>query len=243
MAIFKKILNLFSTNDKIIKLSQITEERKKRFEIEFNDLGKFKYEDDGFIFQSKSKQQKIRWAEIERLIAYKQDLLTTDEICLDIVYNNWQTTITEETPGWYQFIEKLKLVFPNIPKNWDSEIVHPAFATNLTILYQRADRKMPEENNFYASFSNISKTKLKDLFEQNDWTIRKSSWTDFEIGNSWTEFILEGNYNEPLLNGKVAFHKDNILLLDKLFSSLGGRYVYEFYDKDKNLLLEKKNGS
>lgn len=243
MTILKKILNLFSPDDKTIEASQISDESKKHFDIKFNDLGKFTYEDDGFIFQFKTEQQKIKWADIERLIAYKQDLLTTDEICLDIVYNNWQTTITEETPGWYQFVEKIKLIFPNIPKNWDSEIVHPAFATNLTILYQRADRKMPEENNFYASFSNISKTKLKDLFEQNDWTIRKSSWTDFEFGNSWTELTLEGSDNEPLLNGRVAFHKDNILLLDKLFNLAGGQYVYEFYDEDKNLLFEKKNGS
>jgi hypothetical protein len=243
MTILKNILKLFSPYNKINKPSQISEESKKRFDIKFNDLGKFIYEDDGFIFQFKSEQQKIKWTDIERLLAYKQDLLTTDEICLDIVYNNWQKTITEETPGWYQFVEKIKLVFPNIPKNWDSEIVHPAFAANLTILYQRADREIPEENNFYASFSNISKTRLKDLLEQNDWTIRKSSWTDFEFGNSWTELMLEGSDNEPLLNGRVAFHKDNIILLDKLFNSLGGQYIYEFFDKDKNLILEKKNGS
>lgn len=243
MTILKKILNLFSPEDNTCKLSPISDESKKRFDVKFNDLGKFTYEEDGFIFQFKSEKQKIKWTDIERLIAYKKDLLTSDEICLDIIYNNWQITITEETPGWYQFVEKLKFVFPNIPKNWDTEIVDLAFATNLTILYQRADREMPNENNFYASFSNISKAKLKDLFEQNDWTIRKSSWTDFEFGNSWTELTLEGSDIEPLLNGKVAFHKDNIYFLDKLFNSLGGHYVYEFYDKDKNLLLEKKNGS
>lgn len=236
-------MKLFSSGDKNDKFTQVSDEEQKRFAIKFNDLGKFIYENDGFIFQFKSEQQKIKWTDIERLIAYKLDLMTTDEICLDIVYNNWQTTITEETPGWYQFIEKSKLAFPNIPKNWDSEIVHPAFATNLTILYQRADREMPEENNFYTSFSSISKTRLKDLFEQNDWTIRKSGLTDFEFGNSWTELILEGSDYEPLLNGRVAFHKDNILLLDKLFNSLGGQYVYEFYNKDKNLLLQKRNGS
>jgi hypothetical protein len=243
MTILKNILNLFSSSDKITQPSQISDESKERVDIKFNDLGKFTYEDDGFIFQFKSGQQKIKWTDIERLIAYKQDLLTTDEICLDIVYNNWQTTITEETPGWYQFIEKTKLIFSSIPKNWDSEIVRPAFATNLSILYQRADREIPDENNFYASFTNTDKTRLKELLEQNDWTIRKSSWTDFELGNSWTELILQGSDNEPLLSGRVAFHKDNIILLNNLFDSLDGQYKYEFYDKQKNIILEKKNGS
>ena len=236
-------MKLFSFGDKADKFTQVSDEEQKRFDIKFNDLGKFIYEDDGFIFPFKSERQKFKWTDIERLIAYKLDLMTTDEMCLDIVYNNWQTTITEETPGWYQFIEKTKLAFPNIPKNWDSEIVYPAFAKNLTILYQRADREIPDENNFYASFSNISKTEIKDSLEQNDWTFRKASWSDFEFGNSWTELILEGSDNEPLMNGRVAYHKDNIILLDKLFNSLGGEYFYEFYDKDKKLIFEKKNGS
>jgi hypothetical protein len=243
MTILKNIWNLFSANDKAIKHSQISHESKRNFDIKFNDLGKFTYEDGGFIFQFKSEQQKIKWAEIERLIAYKQDLMTTDEICMDIVFNNWQATISEETPGWYQFVEKTKLVFPNIPKNWDTEIAQPPFATNLTILYQRQDREMPEENNFKASFTNISKTSIKELLEKNNWTIRKASWTDFELCNNWTDLMLEGDENEPLLNGRVAFHNDNVILLDNLFNSLGGQYSYEFYDKDKNIILEKKNGS
>ena len=236
-------MKLFSADDKKAKPFEISDENKKSFEIKFNDLGKFTYEDDGFIFEFKTGQQKIKWAEIERLIAYKRDLMTTDEICLDIIYNNWQTTINENTAGWYQFVERTKLIFPSIPKNWDSEIVHPAFATNLSILYQRPDREMPNENNFYASFTDIKKTNIKNLLERNDWTSRKSNFTDFELGNSWTELILEGKDNEPLLNGRVAFHKDNIILIDNLFNSLGGQYVYEFYDKDKNLILERKNGS
>lgn len=71
------------------------------------------------------------------MIAYKLDLFTTDEICIDIVYNNRQITVNEETPGWYQFVEKIKLIFPSIRDNWEAEVVHPAFETNLTIIYQR----------------------------------------------------------------------------------------------------------
>lgn len=110
-------MKLFSPNIKVKKPSQISEENKKRFEIKFNDLGKFIYDEDGFIFQANPDPQKIKWTDIERLIAYKQDLFTMDEICLDIFYNNEQITITEETPGWYQFVEKTKLVFQIIPRN------------------------------------------------------------------------------------------------------------------------------
>jgi hypothetical protein len=100
---------------------------------------------------------------------------------------------------------------------------------------------MEEGNNFYASFKNISKAKIKELFEQNGWAIRKTSWTDFELINNWAELILEGNDDEPLLNGRVIFNNDNIILLDELFNSLGIQYIYEFYDKDKKLIFENKN--
>ncbi len=96
-----------------------------------------------------------------------------------------------------------------------------------------------EENNFYATFSDIGKTKLKELFEQNDWQIRKSSWIDFELRNSWSELILEGSETELLLHGRVLFDKNKLILLDKLFNSLNGRYTYEFYDINKNCIFEK----
>ncbi|NNV57157.1 hypothetical protein [Limnovirga soli] len=238
MKTLQKILNFFSSG-KTKNISPIADERNMDFDEKLNDVGSFIYEEDGFIFQMIPAQQKIQWADIERLIAYKKDFLTTDEVCLDILFNNRKITITEATPGWYQFIQKTKFIFPGIPKNWDSEILQPAFALNLKVLYQRTDREIPDENNFYASFSYTTKTKIKELLELNNWTVRKSGSTDFEFENSWTTLTLEGNDNEPLLNGMVAFHNDNIMLLNRLFNALACEYVYEFYDKDNNLILEK----
>jgi hypothetical protein len=62
------------------------------------------------------------------------------------VYNDFQTTITEETPGWYQFVEETKRVFPSIPKNWDSEITQPAFETNLIVLYDRSNAQQKNDS-------------------------------------------------------------------------------------------------
>jgi hypothetical protein len=95
---------------------------------------------------------------------------------------------------------------------------------------------MLEASNFYASFNNISKTKSKSTFELFGWSSRKASWTDFELTNDWAELI-----NEPLLHGSVAFNPDNIKVLDEIFSTLSGQYVYEFYDNQKKLILEKKS--
>ncbi len=111
--------------------------RNRPFQEKYDDLGIFTYDDEGFTIKLKESFERILWNEIEKLVAYKMDLGTIDEICLDVVYGEYQITITEETPGWYQFVEKTKEIFPFIAKNWDSTIVYPAFATNLTIIYQR----------------------------------------------------------------------------------------------------------
>lgn len=52
---------------------------------------------------------------------------------------------------------------------------------------------------------------------------------------------LEDSASELLLHGIVAYHPDNIRLLDNIFDSLGVFYQYEIYDDQGVLLLEKKS--
>jgi len=101
------------------------------------DKGGFIFEADGFRYPFKEGLDKFNWSDVERIVAYKLDRMTTDEICLDIVANDWQATYTEMTPGWYQFLEKLESVFPTIPADWDAKIALPPFATNYTVLWER----------------------------------------------------------------------------------------------------------
>ena len=102
---------------------------------------------------------------------------------------------------------------------------------------------MQEENNFYASFTNIEKENIKKAFEKNGWNSGKASWTDFELSNTWSELTLEGDEDRPLLNGAVEFRPENTMILDKIFNDLKGEYQYEFYDENKKLIFQTKNGS
>jgi hypothetical protein len=52
---------------------------------------------------------------------------------------------------------------------------------------------------------------------------------------------LEGDDEEPLLNGAVVYVDKSIEILDKTFKTLGGCFVFEFYDENKSLVLEKRN--
>jgi hypothetical protein len=103
------------------------------------DAGIFTYTANGFTIAHKDEEYDVPWHEVEELVAYKLDLMAYDEICLDILHNGSKHTITEDTPGWHLFVEKTKSVYPGIDMYWDSKIVYPSFATNLTVLYQKRD--------------------------------------------------------------------------------------------------------
>ncbi|MCW3108004.1 MAG: cell division protein [Segetibacter sp.] len=141
-----------------------------------NETGVFGYEVNGFSYKVNDIVAKIKWMDIESLIAYKADLLTTDEIRMDISYNNLQLTITEETPGWERFISKAKSIFPSIPVDWDLQIVNPSFSTNQITLYQKEHYKIFADFNNTDTFGRVRLNtngslqdihKLGDYFKEN----------------------------------------------------------------------------
>ena len=134
MGVFRKITSLLTPSKATVSFTDAEIAMQK--ELRLHDKGAFTYEEDGFFYAFMTETRKINWADIVEIVAYKQDIFKPNEICLDITYNDWVTTFTEETPGWYVFIEKIKAVFPEIPDHWVEDVLHPAFATNLT-LYER----------------------------------------------------------------------------------------------------------
>ena len=58
---------------------------------------------------------------------------------MQIVYGEKFMEISEEIPGWYQFVERTKEKFPSIPKQWDFEIIQAPFKTNYKTIYKKAD--------------------------------------------------------------------------------------------------------
>jgi hypothetical protein len=105
---------------------------------------------------------------------------------------------------------------------------------------QIEEQHLSEKNNFYSTFRDVSKMRVKEVFENNGWLVRKSNWGDFELANNWSELTLEGDDEEPLLNGTVVYNKTYLEILDKTLNALNGHFDYEFYDDEKNLLLEKR---
>ena len=215
--------------------------KKKNWEIKFNDTGIFSYNALGFDIDLNDGFHSIKWKDIERLQAYKADLLTTDEICIDIIFDNKTIIVTEETKGWYQFIEKVNSALPLTNENWEALVLETPFEYNLTTIYERADRKMPPKSNFYSVIKDKTKEDINYIFQKQGWTTRKSSMTDFEIQNNWTELVLQDDDESLLLHGLVAYHPDNVKIIRQLFDSMKCAYKFEFYDNDQ-IVEQTQNG-
>ncbi len=124
----------------------------EREEIFQNDIGIFEYNDMGFIIKIEQISRDYNWNDIETVYGYKIDLTIYDEICLDVFTNdNEKFSITESTPGWFQFISRLSSNIKSINLDWYIQITNPAFEENLTLLYDKQNRQDQEIRKQFAN--------------------------------------------------------------------------------------------
>lgn len=240
----QSILNFFKASTSTKNNLHISDEVKQQNGfIRQTELGVFSYNETGFELNLKTEFHSIKWADIERIASYKADLLTTDEICLDIIYDNKMVVLTEETHGWHQFIERLQSALP-IKDNWEAAVLKSPFEYNLTTVYERIDRKMPQQSNFFSVIEGSTKEEVSYLFQKEGWKIHKPSMKAYQLSNSWTELVLDtdSNGSSLLLHGLVAYFPDNVKALETIFDRLECPYKFEFYDEQNELQFEKKNG-
>ncbi|AXG74962.1 hypothetical protein DVK85_12270 [Flavobacterium arcticum] len=95
------------------------------------------FKDYGFVYVYKNINRLFAWNRITKIIAYKVDLLTIDDIKLEIWDSDGGITISEEHGSWKNFTEKILNQYPEIDNEWYSKIVTLPFLRNETILYQR----------------------------------------------------------------------------------------------------------
>lgn len=109
----------------------------KSFDEIYEDLGYFKYLENGFNLEYEEHNITVNWQEITELNVTKKDLITIDQIEMEIVYGEKYFVINEDLPGWFQFVKKIKEIFPTIPKDWDINIIQPPFAKSYSNIFKR----------------------------------------------------------------------------------------------------------
>jgi hypothetical protein len=80
------------------------------------------------------------WHQVTRVLAFKRDLYTYDLLCLAFQSSTSAFEVNEEMEGWNSLLADLPNHLPgamNSDAIW-AAVVKPAFATNETVVYERA---------------------------------------------------------------------------------------------------------
>ena len=112
----------------------IKEDSNKRLE----SSGIFKYHDTGFEVQVDGYPRKCEWSDITKIIAYKIDRITIDDIVVEVHFADADGfRFSEETDGFYQFVKRSKGALPEILSDWEIKIVNPPFQRSEMVLFER----------------------------------------------------------------------------------------------------------
>lgn len=74
--------------------------------------------------------------EIDEVVFYKRDEITTDLICCDVEAQGRVWTFHEEMDGWQLLIAHLSAL-PGFRSDWYEAAVNPPFDTSETIAFER----------------------------------------------------------------------------------------------------------
>jgi hypothetical protein len=78
------------------------------------------------------------WGKVRRVVTYKDDLLTTDLICLEFEVEGGLVYLAhDEAPGFEQLCTDMVKAIPAINSNWFLEVMQPAFEKNFTVLHEK----------------------------------------------------------------------------------------------------------
>jgi hypothetical protein len=91
-----------------------------------------------FTIQYKHVGKVLNWSDVSEIFAFNADLITTDQIGLEIICEGTSYFIDEDLPGWSQFVENSKAVLIGISHEWESNIIQPPLTQNRLIIYSRS---------------------------------------------------------------------------------------------------------
>jgi len=74
--------------------------------------------------------------DIDTVVFYKRDEITTDLICCDVEVQGRVWTFHEEAVGWQELIEYLSAL-PSFRADWYSAVTSSPFATDETVAFDR----------------------------------------------------------------------------------------------------------
>jgi hypothetical protein len=120
----------------------IPEQLKKESPENNSGDGVFSFQGYGFSIKTGQENPIVFWADIHALFGYKENRQGTDCFCLEVFYKNGDGfNVSELTPGWLRFQDKIAAHFPSVNKNWQTALADSAAETKI-LVYEKGNRTL-----------------------------------------------------------------------------------------------------
>jgi hypothetical protein len=96
--------------------------------------------EDGFVAcWTDGRTETVSWSQVKKVFTYKVDCFTYDLIYLAFELGDRSDTLHlhEETEGFQDLSSHLCKALPDLNPEWYFNVMQPAFAENLTLLFER----------------------------------------------------------------------------------------------------------
>jgi hypothetical protein len=102
--------------------------------------------------------------------------------------------------------------------------------------------ELPDRTNFYSSVrTDLRPEAIARLFAPPVWSVRKSSWTDFEVVSDFAEVVIESS-KPVLVHGPVADVTVNSMRVVEPLAAAGLSGTFECYDESGALIVQEAFG-
>lgn len=108
----------------------------------------------------------IKWNEIEKIYAFKRDLITEDQICLEIHVSEKQFYCSEDFDGWIEFEKELKNQLSELDMNWLDKVSQPPFKESRITIFRKLKYNCSvcgEDHNEWPALTFYSPTSYNEL--------------------------------------------------------------------------------
>jgi hypothetical protein len=97
--------------------------------------GSLELSDSGFILTLRGERTAVDWSEVEEIWAFKRDLFTVDQICLQFKLTERPPVLVTEDDEGFSALEDALQKLPLAESKWREKVTFPAFAENQMRIY------------------------------------------------------------------------------------------------------------
>src|SRR5690606_16404741 len=127
--IFYSIVSLFSALSSLSEKNTLTSNKPSK------SLTILELMDEGFVIKNEQHTQTLKWSHIKYIVAYREEMYTTNRLVTEIVYDKQVYNIRSDWQGWNEWVLHLNKNLSIAAPNWPNQLQQTDLGKNRMLIY------------------------------------------------------------------------------------------------------------